>query len=140
MQTRIEVKNNLDDSNDSHRILQAENTAIAQIKQYIGGRFDADTIFAGWTTEPDPDPRDAWIVAIVIDISLYHLWSKESYDKVPKVRAERYADALEWLKGVADGSILANLPRLPKPGEETGTESASGVRIWSNNPLSNNRW
>ncbi len=108
---------------NSAKLVRAENTAIAQIKNRIAKRYDASQIFI----EPsDPDLRDQWIVTITIDIALYHLYSQTGARDIPEHRANRYQDAIDWLKDIGNGSTTANLPPLlDGDGEET-----SDVRIW----------
>jgi len=49
------------------KILQAEDMAIAQIKNYLSGRYDIDKIFS-----PTPaDERNQHIIMITIDMALY---------------------------------------------------------------------
>ena len=49
---------------------------------------------------------------ITIDIALYHLWSKRAPRKIPEYRAQRYQDALDWLKAVGEGTMTTDLPQL----------------------------
>lgn len=109
-------------------LIRAENTAIDQIKNRIAKRYDCDTIF---TEAGDPDERDQWIVTITIDIALYHLYSKTNKIDIPEHRANRYQDALDWIKDVGNGSTNANLPEVIN---DDG-ESFSDVRIWGREPI-----
>ena len=107
VQVRQEILSLLDTSEGNANLGTAERMAIGQIKQYIGGRYDCDTIFSA-----TGENRDMFIVMITIDIALYHLWSKKASRKIPELRAQRYQDALDWLKGVGDGTLKSDLPQL----------------------------
>ena len=107
VQVRQEILSLLDTSEGNANLGTAERMAIDQIKQYIGGRYDCDTIFSA-----TGENRDMFIVMITIDIALYHLWSKRAPRKIPELRAQRYQDALDWLKGVGDGTLKSDLPQL----------------------------
>ena len=108
---------------NSAKLVRAENTAIAQIKNRIGKRYDAERIFIA---PGDPDIRDQWIVTITIDLALYHLYSQTGLKDVPEHRSNRYQDAIDWLKDVGNGSTTANLPALL---DDAGDEY-SDVRMW----------
>ena len=70
VQARQEMIRLLDGSDERTALLKAERFAVSQIRKYIGGRYDCDTIFAA-----TGDLRDDYIIMITIDIALYHLWS-----------------------------------------------------------------
>ncbi len=108
VQVRQEIVQLLDGSNDHSAVRLAERMAIDQIKSYLSGRYDTQTIFAC-----EGDERDLFLVMIAIDIALYHLWSKRAPRKIPEFRAQRYQDALDWLKAVGEGTLQTDLPQLP---------------------------
>lgn len=130
---REEIRLRLDDSPDGRLLKQAENKALAQAKIYLSGRYDTEKIFYV-PAEGEPDTRDAFIVMLLVDLVLYHLWSKERGAKMPDVRNDRYQDAIEWLKAVGSGEAIADLP--PK----ADTEVTGGVRIYSLYPPNNNKY
>lgn len=129
VQVRQEILSLLDTSEGNANLGTAERMAIDQIKQYIGGRYDCDTIFSA-----TGDNRDMFIVMITIDIALYHLWSKRAPRKIPELRAQRYQDALDWLKGVGDGTLKSDLPQLD------GDSFKSEVSIVSRYPQNFNKY
>jgi phage gp36-like protein len=134
VQIREEILKIIDDTDDSTKLLAAEKMAIAQIRNHLAGRYDCDQIFAV-IEEGEEDTRDQFIVMITIDILLYHLWSKEAANNIPKHRELRYNDALEWLKAIQKGQE-ADLPALvDEDGEEVGD-----IRIWSKYELEENRF
>jgi phage gp36-like protein len=109
--------------------------AIAQIRNHIAGRYDCDKIFTA-APSTEEDPRDQYIVMLVIDIALYHLWSKEAGNRIPKHRELRYKDALDWLQAVQKGES-ADLPELT---DETTGETTGDIRIWSKQKPEDNRY
>jgi phage gp36-like protein len=134
VQVRAEIARILDPSVTSAKMLQAENMAVAQIKNYLSNRYDIDKIFTP-APETGDDERDRYIVMITIDLALYHIWSKEGPNNIPKTRELRYNDALEWLTAVQNGKAC-NLPLITDPeGEPVGD-----VRIWSKHTPESNRY
>jgi hypothetical protein len=112
---------------DSPKLVRAEQTAIRQIRHWLGPRstrlinYDLDAIFeAAASDEPDtPDKRDQYIVTITIDVALYHLYSQTGMKDIPEHRQQRYQDVLDWLKEVAAGNISADLPVItPEDAED----------------------
>ncbi|MDR1458596.1 MAG: DUF1320 domain-containing protein [Bacteroidales bacterium] len=98
------------------KLIRAEQTSISQIRNYIGKRYDCNSIFSAVDEE-----RDMFIVTIVIDMSLYHLYSQTGQKDIPEHRLHRYQDALDWLKEVGNGNISADLPEaLTADGESYG--------------------
>lgn len=108
VQVRQEIITLLDGSDDRSAVRLAERMATDQIKSYLGGRYDVSTIFS-----QEGGDRDHFLVMIAIDIALYHLWSKRAPRKIPEFRAQRYQDALDWLKAVGEGTLTTDLPQLP---------------------------
>ncbi len=68
MQIKSEIKALLDTSPDLHALKRAEDTAISQIRKYLGGRFDMDLILIDAT---EPDLRDQFIVTLIIDLGKF---------------------------------------------------------------------
>ncbi|MEL3904455.1 MAG: DUF1320 family protein [Treponemataceae bacterium] len=136
MQIKQEIIRLLTDNDfyNSAKLVRAEQTAIDQIKNRIGKRYDCDKIFVPPTSHTD-DNRDQWIVTITIDIALYHLYSQTGMKDIPEHRANRYQDAIDWLKDVGNGTTPTNLPPLL---DDTG-EEYSEVIINSRKP-ENHRW
>lgn len=133
---RGEIKTVLTEHNTESKLLIAENMAVAQIKNYISGRYDVEGIFMSHDPMPEPDPRNYHIIMITIDCTLYHLYSSLAPNRIPKHRAERYGDALQWLKDVGKGDINADLPTLV---DENG-DDVFDFRIKSAYPNEDNRW
>lgn len=127
-QIRDEILNLMEDeTGDNPNLRQAEEKAVAQMKMRLSGRYDIEKIFAVDTTD-----RNAFIVMTAIDITLYHLWSRER-GKMPDIRNERYQDAIDWLKGVAGGTEICDLPLKNTP-------YGGGVQIWSRHKPNDNKY
>ena len=127
---RDEIKDVLLSNYSETKLSTAENMAIAQIKNYLSGRYNTDAIF-------DPlGNRNAHIVMITIDCTLYHLYSSCAPNRIPEHRAARYQDALNWLKDVSRGTNKTDLPVLT---DENGDRSYPFI-IRSERKNENNRW
>ena len=107
VQVRQEIMSILDPSAANSAIEMAERMAIDQIKSYLSGRYDVEAIFSATGEE-----RNHLLLMIAIDIALYHLWSKRAPRKIPELRAQRYQDAIDWLKAVGEGTMTTDLPQL----------------------------
>jgi phage gp36-like protein len=94
-----------------------EDRAIAEMKGYLAGRYDIDKAF-GATGEG----RHALLLMMAIDIAVYHIFCIHNPRNMSKVREERYKRAVEWLKGVQRGDIVAN--GLPIASEEVRNQYA----------------
>lgn len=95
--------------NDETVIEQCENDAIAEMKGYLGGRYDVDAIFA-----KEGDQRNSLILMYAKDIAVYHMFCVHNPYKISQIRQARYDRAIEWLKQVASGNILiADADKLP---------------------------
>ncbi|OFX62705.1 MAG: hypothetical protein A2066_18930 [Bacteroidetes bacterium GWB2_41_8] len=116
----------------SAKLVRAEQTAISQIRNRISKRYNCAVIFA---PSPEPvegvDTRDQWIVTITIDIALYHLYSQTGMKDLPEHRAQRYQDAIDWLKDVGNGTTAADLPVVV----DASGDEYSEVRIWGREPI-----
>ena len=137
---RNEIKNILLENYSETKLLSAEQMAIAQIKNYLAGRYDVGLIFTADNTPVDDlnqDSRDAFIVMNTIDCALYHLYCSIAPNKIPEHRSNRYQDALEWLKMIAEGKVNADLPLIK---DETTGEAKDSFRLTSRNTFSNNKW
>jgi phage gp36-like protein len=124
------------------KLIRAEQTAIAQIRNRIGKRYDCGVILqplpppaVGGDGDEQIDSRDQWIVTITIDLALYHLYSQAAVRDVPAHRQQRYQDALDWLKDVGNGSTPADLPPII---DELG-EPSGDFRLNSREP-ENHKW
>lgn len=131
-QIRQEVRSLLDNTPDQRKLRQAEEKAIAQVKMRLSSRYDIAQIF-NIPPSDAPDTRNQFIVMLLIDITLYHLWSTQG-QVVPKTRNDRYQDALDWLKSVSDGAIVSDLPARP------ADEVTGGAQIYSLHTPNRNKY
>jgi phage gp36-like protein len=141
---RTEIKNILLENYTETKLLSAEQMAIAQIKNYLAGRYDVRLIFTpllepavGDNPGEQIDTRNAFVVMITIDCALYHLYCSIAPNKIPEHRSNRYQDALEWLKMMAEGKGNADLPLIKD--ESTG-EVKGSFRLSSKNTYNDNKW
>jgi phage gp36-like protein len=141
---RTEIKNILLENYSTTKLLSAEQMAIAQIKNYLAGRYDVGLIFTplldpavGDNPGEQIDSRNAFVVMIVIDCALYHLYCSIAPNKIPEHRSNRYQDALEWLKLMVEGKGNADLPMITD--ESTG-EVKDNFRLSSRNTFKDNKW
>lgn len=128
---RNEIKDILLESYSETKLSAAEQMAINQIKNYLAGRYDIAKIFAA-----EDDERNSHIVMIVIDCTLYHLYSGTVPKRMPEIRSQRYQDALDWLKLVSTGDASADLPIKT---DDNGNQ-LQGIKISSKYPMNDNRW
>lgn len=133
---RTEIQGILLEDYTTSKQYRAEEMAIAQIKQYISGRYDVDLIFEAFDPIPDPDTRNAFIVMITIDCTLYHLYTSTAPDRIPEHRAQRYQDALDWLKSISAGEASADLPPIT---DDEGSEKGP-IRIKSKYKPEGQKW
>lgn len=108
VQTRNEIIKLLDNTDTRTALRLAERMAMDQIKKLISKKYDMAAIFA-----KVGENRDAYIVMIVIDIALYHIWAGRAPRMIPEYRNTRYRDAINWLTDVANG-MDTDLPLLPQ--------------------------
>lgn len=111
---------------DDDLIDAAEKRAIAFIKSYLSGRFDADAAFAA-----TGDNRNMWLVQMVLDISLYELYRRIAPRKIPEYLQDLYTQHKEWLNGVLSGDI--NPPGLPLYADQSHKQI-----IYGSNPKRDN--
>lgn len=136
MQIRQEIIRLLTDEDfySSPKLVRAEKTAIAQIANRIGKRYNLEQVFA----VPNPgeeDTRDQFIVTITIDMALYHLYSQTGLRDIPAHRQQRYQDALDWLRDVGNGTTTANLPPIT---DDNG--NIAGDFFFSSRTPENHKW
>lgn len=128
---RNEVKSILLENYSESKLLAAEQMAISQVKNYLSGRYDVNDIFS-----QTGNNRNSHVVMITIDCALYHLYTSTVPRKMPETREQRYQDAIDWLKLVARGEAMADLPLIK---DENG-EVKESIRISSKYKPSNNKW
>lgn len=128
---RTEVKDILLDNYTDTKLKSAEQMAIHQVKNYLAGRYNVDLIFSA-----EGENRNSHIVMIVLDCTLYHLYTSTVPKRMPEIRSLRYQDAIDWLKLAATGDAAADLP----PATDEDGNTLQGIRISSRYPITNNKW
>lgn len=116
---------------DNAKLLRAEGTAVKQVLNWLSGRYDMQTVMSETS-----DDRDQWLITLIIDITLYHLYSQTGHKDVPTHRAQRYQDALDWLKMAGTGEIGTTLPPL----EDEDGSVPGDPNIFSLQKPDNHRW
>lgn len=96
--------------NDETVIEICEDRAIADMRGFLGTRYDVDALFAAEGTA-----RNQLVLMMAIDITVYHIFSIHNPQKMSQIRKDRYERAMEWLKLVAGFKIAVDgAPLLPK--------------------------
>ena len=128
---RTEIKDILLENYSETKLSSAEQMAVNQVKNYLAGKYNVKKIF-----EAEAEERNSHIVMIVIDCTLYHLYSGTVPKRMPEIRSQRYQDALDWLKLISTGEASAD---LPIKSDEEGNQLGS-IKFSSKYPVSDNRW
>lgn len=94
-----------------HTIVEiCEERAIAEMRSYLSGRYDCDTLFNAEGTNRHP-----LVLMMAIDITVYHLFCIHNPQKMSQIRTDRYERAVEWLKQVSRQAIgIDGAPLLPE--------------------------
>lgn len=124
----IQASNNVDptDTNFWTKIGTNEGIYVA-VADTIAGDLPNDT--AKWLFGDD---RNSQLVTFLVDIALFHVHSKNNPRVNPKLRQDRYDNAIKWLVMVQKGNIDLDLPvLLDTEGEKIGgtIEAASDDKI-----------
>ena len=128
---RNEIKDILLENYSEAKLRVAQQMAIDHVKNYLSGRYDVAEIFSKEGTE-----RNAHIVMLTLDCTLYHLYTSTVPKRMPEIRSVRYQDAIDWLKAVGSGEISANLPLI----KSQDGQQLLGIKIQSKYAPSSNKW
>jgi len=60
------------------------------------------------------DKRDEMVMMYLADITIYHYYAADSVRTYTATIQERWKAAMQWLKGVSQGMLKADLPQLEK--------------------------
>lgn len=85
---------------DETIIEMVEDRAISEMRGYLARRYDVDAIF--YTSGAS---RNDLILMLALDIAIYHLFTIHNPQKLSSVRTARYERAIDYLKGVAKGTV-----------------------------------
>lgn len=86
---------------DATVVEQCGNDAIAEMKGYLGGRYDVEAMFSKTGAE-----RNRLVLMYAKDIAVYHMFCVHNPYKISKIRQDRYDRAMAWLKMVSEGKLL----------------------------------
>jgi phage gp36-like protein len=115
-------------------ISDAEAMAIGEISGYLNGRYDVEQIFSA-----TGDDRNAFILMVVKDITVYHLSCMHNPQKFSQIRQNRYDQAIDKLERVQNGKFSpVGLP--VKTFETSDTDTPEGGYLLSSNPKRNNHY
>ena len=95
---------------DDSKLEATTNEVVGFVSSYLASRYDTDAIFAA-----TGEDRHATVLMICKDIALYNLHCNINPRKIPKLRYDRYQDAISWLEKVSKQEI--NPPGLPLPAD-----------------------
>lgn len=114
---------------DPTLLLAAHEVAVAQVAAVLRGRVAIDDVLAA-----APELWPAELRMVLIDLVLYHLYTRSLPDQLPAVRSLRYAAAQQWLHDVASGALVTTLP-LALPAGSNESNFQSPYRVGSNPKL-----
>lgn len=118
---------------DDDKLDTTEKRAIKVMKSHLAARFDVTAIF-----NETGLARDEAILGYCLDISIYYLYRMANPRKVPSYRKDAYDEAIEWMNGVKEGSIVPDgLPPLQNVDGNGNSENASYYRFGSNKKREN---
>lgn len=113
---------------DNDILLMNIAAAEAEVRSYLAGAYDVNTIFSAEGTDRNP-----LIMELTKNIAVWYIIRLSNVDLIYKHAKERYDAAIEWLNRVADGKLSPDLPAAPIDDNPTG----SGVS-WGGSPRYNN--
>jgi len=105
-------------NSDSRKRERALEMAMDEVRSYMRTRYRINQEFL-----KTGDDRNDYIMLIVIDLTLYHLFSMLAPRMGMETKKERYDAAIRWLKDVRDGKSDPGIPSVDDP-EEGGTDPA----------------
>ena len=96
-----------------------EDRAIAEMRCYLGKRYDCNKIFAA-----TGENRNQLVLMMVIDMAVYHIFCIHNPQKLSQVRKDRYERAVEWMKAVTRTFQSKGLRCCPRNKGRAGRISA----------------
>lgn len=106
---------------DADNRRRAEEAAQKEISSYLRNRYDMGKAFAARDEE-----RDAYLVLITVNVSLYYMVHWLPHHMASEARHELYQEARAWLKDVAGGKASADLPGYT---DEDGNPAGDGSPV-----------
>lgn len=109
---------------DASKRERALMMGMEEVRSYTRTRYRIDQEFA-----KTGDARNDYMMMIVLDLTLYHLFSMLSPRMGMETREKRYEAAISWLKGVRDRKSDPGIPSLDDP-EEGGTNPVDNPEMF----------
>lgn len=106
----------------------AEREAMEEISGYLRPKYDTEAIFSA-----QGESRNSLIVMYMCDVALYHMSASLPGRMNMDIRKERYDRAIEWLKDVAAGKIVPDLPLSVDQHGESATPMHFGYATRTDN-------
>lgn len=103
-------------NSDSRKRERALEMAMDEVRSYMRIRYRINQEFL-----KTGDDRNNYIMLIVIDLTMYHLFSMLAPRMGMETKKERYDAAIRWLKDVRDGKSDPGIPSVDDP-VEGGTD------------------
>jgi phage gp36-like protein len=111
-------------SSNASKRERALKMAMDEVRSYMRVRYRINLEFA-----KTGDARNNYIVLILIDLTLYHLYSMLAPRMGLETKKERYDAAIAWLKDVRDGKSDPGIPSIDDP-EEGGTDPSQNPEMY----------
>lgn len=112
------------DSYDTGEFVILNQTTYQVIQDSPAGTHPSDPVYFSVVSDPDwalSTSRNPYLIMILVDIVLYHLHARISPNNIPKIRLDRYDEAMTWLKQVSKGEAsLSECLIKDEEGEEVG--------------------
>lgn len=100
---------------------KAELIGQVTMTEWLTRRYDTTAIFSA-----TGDDRNIAVIMYLIDIAIYHLYSKASARVMPEFRKDRYHAAMEWLRLASLGKINPDLPEVIDPDDQDNYTGSVG--------------
>ena len=109
---------------DAAKRERALKMAMDEVRSYMRIRYRINHEFL-----KTGDDRNDYIMLIVIDLTMYHLFSMLAPRMGMETKKERYDAAIKWLKDVRDGKSDPGIPSVDDP-LEGGTDPAENPEMF----------
>lgn len=124
-------------STDHDKRERALKMALDEVRTYMRMKYLIDAEFA-----KTGDARNDYLMMIVMDLTLYHLFSILASRMGMEMRKERYDAAISWLKDVRAGKNDPGIPTIDNPtniSPSQNPEMFDSVR-WGSIEKQDNNW
>lgn len=101
--------------------IEDQQTGELTLYSALNDNTGVDPSGLGQTDWEQGDTRNQWLLMIICDLCVYHLYTKIPKRRTPEDVNDRYLDAVNWLKGVSSGEINPDLPAIPEEDERETT-------------------